>query len=1086
MLRGVGTPRAPAFGALEHLRGAGPFRGAVGETPQERGIGGGESIGLAHGAQGDVVGRPVAHPGDGAESRHRVLDRALGLEQARVESRRPGQSEQSLPSGGRHPEGGEIGRHHVVRGRKRERQPGVASLGNRHHTAAKARELACKLTAGRHGHLLPEHGAGGGLESIPGARGAQTGSRGNQRRQERVSREVRADRHDVRTQVEGATNAKHDGRKRAHVRKPDGHRETRGLRQVGDLHRSRFPISRNGPKIASSVDVLDAIEQAGSKVREDRLPVVGRPVPQPHGYAGSRNGCAPEAGVGRSAQCARRAVVEGVEDLVKATDTAKPGRQRDLPHGQARLVNQVLGEQDASGPRNGRWRRAEVLVKQAAQLAAADAEALRERFNARVVAVELAFGDEREPAGHRARRTAPRGEVHRRLGPAAKAGAEAGFLRRGGGRVETAILRLCRRGRADRAAIDSRRGDRHKDASVESVIARLQGSVAGGRIRARGCSKASRCALHLLAVFGRGWSVAVKRGAADAHGGAEAYRGRLGSLTLGDDLPMSETTAKPDDSPQASGEEGILAARAGKARALTARGENPFANDLLPTPVTDLGELRQRFSGARGADGRYDAAKVDTLAEGAAVHVAGRVVASRTIGKLTFLRLRDRAGEVQLFCRVDVLGADYARLNEIEVADFVEASGVPTVTKTGELSVAPSTLRLLTKALRPLPEKWHGLVDVEQRYRHRYVDLVANPDVKAVFVARAAILREPRRYLDGMGFMEVETPTLHTLVGGATAKPFETHHNALDMKLFMRIAPELYLKRLVVGGFERVYEIGRAYRNEGISTRHNPEFTMVELYRAYATYETLMDMTEDMLRSLDAGLGAAIPDAHARWVAERPFTLAEPFVRVTMKNAVHASLERAKLPPEVVESIGRDPAAIKGWASQSPRAKAIDWSNFAKAASKADNDGERLFTAYEYLTEPFLGEDYRASTVDKSLPVFIVDYPFEVSPLARKKDADPSLVDRFELFVQGRELANAFSELNDPVDQASRFRAQVDKKARGAEETMDYDEDYIRALEHGMPPTAGFGMGIDRLTMMLTCQPSIRDVILFPLLRPEA
>jgi lysyl-tRNA synthetase class 2 len=440
---------------------------------------------------------------------------------------------------------------------------------------------------------------------------------------------------------------------------------------------------------------------------------------------------------------------------------------------------------------------------------------------------------------------------------------------------------------------------------------------------------------------------------------------------------------------------------------------------------------------------------------------------------------------VQLFCRTDGLGDDYRRLEEIEVADFVEAEGLPMVTKTGELSIEPSSIRLLTKAVRPLPEKWHGLVDVEQRYRHRYVDLVANPEVKSVFVARSVLVRELRRYLDELGFLEVETPSMHMLVGGAAAKPFVTHHNALDLNLFMRIAPELYLKRLVVGGFDRVYELARCYRNEGISTRHNPEFTMLEFYRAYATYETLMGMTEEMLRTVDARLGVAMPADHGRWMKERPFTLDEPFVRVPMKTAVARALEKAGLGAEVPEEIRKGPSHIKEWAGRSPRAKSIDWGNYHKAAAKLENAGEALFAAYEYLAEPYLAEDYRSRDGAKSVPVFILDYPYEVSPLARRKDADPSLVDRFELFVHGRELCNAFSELNDPVDQAARFRDQVAKKERGHEETMDFDEDYVRALEHGMPPAAGFGMGIDRLVMMLCCQPSIRDAILFPLLRPE-
>ncbi|HEY8089428.1 MAG TPA: amino acid--tRNA ligase-related protein, partial [Polyangiaceae bacterium] len=398
----------------------------------------------------------------------------------------------------------------------------------------------------------------------------------------------------------------------------------------------------------------------------------------------------------------------------------------------------------------------------------------------------------------------------------------------------------------------------------------------------------------------------------------------------------------------------------------------------------------------------------------------------------------------------------------------------------------------------PLPEKWHGLTDVELRYRQRYVDLVANPPVADVFRARSHIVSATRPILDEHGFLEVETPTMHTLIGGAAAKPFLTHHNALDMNLFMRIAPELYLKRLVVGGLERVYEIGRCYRNEGISTRHNPEFTMLEFYQAYATYEDLMDFTEVLLRGVDHRLGAAMPAAHAAWKKERPFTLDQPFVRIPMDRAVAEAAERTAIPPwlAAVESGGGAALVellradfvenIKEWAKSSPRAKALDWGNFRKGLAKCDSDGERLFACYEYLAEPFLTADYRSDDGKHSVPVFVKDYPFEVSPLARRNDAHPELTDRFELFVHGREVCNAFSELNDPDDQADRFRAQVARKAKGDEEAMDFDEDYIRALEHGMPPAAGFGMGIDRLAMALTNAASIRDVILFPLLRPES
>jgi len=558
-----------------------------------------------------------------------------------------------------------------------------------------------------------------------------------------------------------------------------------------------------------------------------------------------------------------------------------------------------------------------------------------------------------------------------------------------------------------------------------------------------------------------------------------------------------------------SGEDALVEARRGKAEHLRARGQNPFANDARASERSLLRELRQLFQGALlepASELRYDAAKVEQLAGEREFYVLGRLVARRGFGKASFLRLRDMSDELQLFAKQDILGEGFSALEDIDIADHIEAKGRVMVTKTGELSLQVSSLRLLTKAMRPLPDKWHGLSDVDIRYRRRYIDLVANPDVSVALRARSIIVQGLRDFLDGQGFLEVETPTLHTLIGGATARPFKTHHNALDLELFLRIAPELYLKRLLVGGLERVYEIGRCYRNEGISTRHNPEFTMLEFYQAYATYETLMDQTEQLFRHVDGflerrlatlGLGAH----YARWSGERPFTLAEPFARVPMKVAVDSALARAELPAEVAARLAeiafqlgpdgkRLPSAldtvVDEWKARSERAKTIDWGNLRRALTHCASDGERLFVAYEYLAEPFLSVDYRSHSGEKSLPVFITDYPAEVSPLARKKDEDPSLVDRFELFVHGRELCNAFSELNDPDDQAARFRAQLEAKARGAEETMDYDEDYVLALEHGMPPAAGFGLGVDRLVMALTAQPSIRDVIIFPLLRPES
>jgi lysyl-tRNA synthetase class 2 len=560
---------------------------------------------------------------------------------------------------------------------------------------------------------------------------------------------------------------------------------------------------------------------------------------------------------------------------------------------------------------------------------------------------------------------------------------------------------------------------------------------------------------------------------------------------------MSDEPKDTEREPKGA-EEAIIEARRAKAIRLRERKENPFANDV--GELDAIAYVRGLVEGAL-FQGKYSAEKVVQLAreeKAEHVRVAGRVMALRAVGGLSFLRLRDGTGEIQLMLDEAAMGASYGRLAEIDVGDFVLAKGALTASKRGELSVLPEELRLITKAYRPLPEKWHGLQDVELRYRQRYVDLVANPEVADVFRARSHIVRAVRALLDERGFLEVETPTMHTLVGGAVARPFTTHHNALDMKLFMRIAPELYLKRLLVGGLDRVYEIGRSYRNEGISTRHNPEFTMLEFYQAYATYEDLMDFTEVLLRGVDERLAQAMPGPHAKWEAERPFTLAKPFVRLPMEEAVAVAAERTAI-PEWVSAIEEEGGRglvkllrgdfaehIKEWAKSSPRAKGLDWGNLRKGMARCENDGERLFACYEYVVEPFLAQDYRSDDGRHSVPVFMKDYPFEVSPLARRNDGRPELVDRFELFLHGRELCNAFSELNDPDDQAERFRAQVEKKARGEEESMDYDEDYVRALEHGMPPAAGFGMGIDRLVMALTNAQSIRDVIFFPLLRPEA
>lgn len=571
-------------------------------------------------------------------------------------------------------------------------------------------------------------------------------------------------------------------------------------------------------------------------------------------------------------------------------------------------------------------------------------------------------------------------------------------------------------------------------------------------------------------------------------------------------MSQEHSAKDPAVAVEEGGEDALIQTRREKAEKLRARGENPFENRVPRDDRLFIGSIRSDFSSAQNEDQSYDEAKVQSLAQAHEYVVFGRLIARRGFGKASFLKLRDGSGEIQLFAKMDVLGEQFELLKDLDVADHIEARGTIMVTKTGELSIQITGLRLLTKAFRPPADKWHGLTDVDIRYRRRYADMVANPEVAHLIASRGMILKGIRRYLDERAFVEVETPSLHPLIGGAAARPFVTHHNALDMELFLRIAPELYLKRLLVGGLERVYEIGRSYRNEGISTRHNPEFTMIELYWAFADYETLMTMSEEMMRYVDGVLLGGMSERHQgalyeKWKAARPFTLDEPFARVAMKQAIANALGNAKLPLDVAHSYellavreevttpeqkSQGDALVRSWATLSERAKKIDWSNLRRALGVCETTGDRVFVAYEYLAEPFLAADYRSADGSKNIPVFIIDHPAEISPLARRKDSDPSLVDRFELFVDGREICNAFSELNDPDDQAARFLDQVERKGRGQDETMDYDEDYIRALEYGMPPAAGFGMGIDRFMMMLTGAQSIRDVIAFPLLRPEA
>lgn len=526
----------------------------------------------------------------------------------------------------------------------------------------------------------------------------------------------------------------------------------------------------------------------------------------------------------------------------------------------------------------------------------------------------------------------------------------------------------------------------------------------------------------------------------------------------------------------------LLEIRRAKAEAWRSRGFLPFGND-----TGDLDPIGR----VQSVHANHDLAALDKEFADTKYRVAGRIIALRDTGKLVFIKLRDGTGEIQLFLSARELGEQFALIKEFDLGDIILAEGRPMRTRHGELSVMGRALRPLTKSMHAIPSEWFGMSEVEARYRQRYADLIANyPDVNEVFRARSLIVRALRSWLDARDFMEVETPTLNTIRGGATAKPFTTHHNALDLDLYMRVAPELYLKRLIVGGFDRVYEIGRVWRNEGISTRHNPEFTILEFYQAYATYGVLMDETEEMVSSVDEALLAK----HPRFAEGRTFSLARPWKRVRMIDAVVDSLTKRDPPLSTAIRLTK----FSAWTELRTLAQKHEGLSYENRnyLGKCTSPGELLYALYEIFAEPHLIEDYRTEDGTKCVPVFITDYPFDVSPLARKKDPmvqvaqygegfGIDLVDRFELFVEGRELANAFSELNDPDDQAARFNAQLVNRERGDDEAMDFDSDYIRALSYGMPPTAGFGLGVDRLVMLLCGQKSIRDVVLFPQMRPE-
>jgi lysyl-tRNA synthetase, class II len=509
-----------------------------------------------------------------------------------------------------------------------------------------------------------------------------------------------------------------------------------------------------------------------------------------------------------------------------------------------------------------------------------------------------------------------------------------------------------------------------------------------------------------------------------------------------------ETKNPPEDADLGSKEQEIYAQRLEKARKWKEAGANPWGNGYQPK------HLAAQIHTRHGSQTSEEIEKEPP----ATYDVAGRLIALRSFGKAAFIKLRDRSGEIQVHVKKDAVGdAAYDLFKLVDVGDFVASQGALFRSKTGELTLSATTLKPLGKSLRPLPEKWHGLTDVEIRYRQRYLDLVANPQVKETFLRRSKLVRFIREFMDQRDFLEVETPMMHPLVSGAAARPFTTHHNTLDIDLFMRIAPELYLKRLVVGGLDRVYEINRNFRNEGVSTRHNPEFTMLEFYQAYATFEDLMNLTEEML----AGAAEAVTGSTSVAYQGQTLNFARGWKRIPMTEAIR---ERV---PALSDKDMSDPERLraellKGMHSENER-----------SAAKTMNLGELTAGLFELHVEQTLVQ-----------PTFVTHFPTSVSPLARRNDQNPEISDRFELFVANREIANAFSELNDPLDQKERFLGQVEAKGRGQQETMDYDEDYIRALEHGLPPTAGEGIGIDRVAMLFTDAPSIRDVILFPLLKP--
>jgi lysyl-tRNA synthetase class 2 len=486
----------------------------------------------------------------------------------------------------------------------------------------------------------------------------------------------------------------------------------------------------------------------------------------------------------------------------------------------------------------------------------------------------------------------------------------------------------------------------------------------------------------------------------------------------------------------------LIQQRIKKLEVLRKDGIDPYPNDFRVTHTS--GDLHETFDSLSDEE-------LKSVEE--TFRLAGRIMAIRDFGKASFIQIQDRKGRIQAYLQKDMIGdATFQLFKTLDIGDFIGLEGKIFRTKTRELTLQVQSFRLLVKSLRPLPEKWHGLTDIEARYRQRYLDLIANPRVKEIFLTRIKAMQRIRDFFAKRDFIEVETPMLHPIPGGATAKPFKTHHNALDMELYMRVAPELFLKRLVIGGLERVFEINRCFRNEGISTQHNPEFTMLEFYQSYATYEEMMMITEELLCSMAKDIRGGLTVTYQGMDID----FAPPWRRMPFQESL---LEYGKIDPVIMKEPSRAIELAK---------------SLGLELKRGTSPGKVLDDLFKELVEPHLVQ-----------PTFITHYPTEVSPLSRRNGSDPEVVDRFELFIAGREIANGFSELNDPIDQRERFVRQLKERADEGDAVLSLDEDFLRALEFGMPPTAGEGIGIDRWVMLLTDAPSIRDVIFFPLLRME-